>query len=79
MSAQASELRKRAAADEVPGRDAAPADAVLGQFSMTAGGENRWTSVDPDTFCRPYGLSLHGDRLAVADSGNNRVMVWRHP
>lgn len=63
---------------EVPERDCAPADAVLGQYSMTAGGENRWTSVEPDTFCWPYGLSLHGDRLAVTDSGNNRVMLWRH-
>lgn len=54
-----------------------PADAVLGQPSFEANGENRWSTVAHDTFCWPYGLWLHGDRLAVADSGNNRVVVWR--
>lgn len=52
-------------------------DAVLGQPSFASNGENRWTGVDRDTFCWPYGLSLRGDRLAVADSGNNRVVLWR--
>lgn len=62
--------------DGVPaaGREA---DAVLGQHSLQANGENRWSSVAPDTLCWPYGVSLHGDRLAVADTGNNRVTVWR--
>jgi hypothetical protein len=53
------------------------ADAVLGQDSLQANGENRWSSVAPDTLCWPYGVALHGDRLAVADSGNNRIMIWR--
>lgn len=57
--------------------DGRPADAVLGQPSFDAVGENRWTSVEHDTFCWPYGLCMHGDRLAVADSGNNRIMIWR--
>ncbi|MBX6387625.1 MAG: NHL repeat-containing protein [Frankia sp.] len=63
--------------DGLPRRDGAPAVAVLGQPSFAATGENRWQRVEPDTFCWPYGLSLRGDRLAVADSGNNRVMIWR--
>jgi hypothetical protein len=65
--------------DRIPGPDAAGrgADAVLGQPDFAAAGENRWTSVAHDTLCWPYGLSLRGDRLAVADSGNNRVMLWR--
>lgn len=54
-----------------------PADAVLGQPSFSANGENRWESVTPDSLCWPYGLSLRGDLLAVADSGNNRVVIWR--
>jgi len=62
--------------DGVP-LDGRPADAVLGQPSFEANGENRWSAVTPDSMCWPYGLWLHGDRLAVADSGNNRVMVWR--
>lgn len=53
-----------------------PADAVIGQADFDAAGENRWTSVADDTLCWPYGLWLHGNRLAIADSGNNRVMVW---
>lgn len=64
--------------DSTPGSGVAgPADAVLGQPSFAANGENRWASVTPDSLCWPYGLSLSGDRLAVADSGNNRVMIWR--
>lgn len=58
--------------------DGRAADAVLGQPAFDAVGENRWTSVDRDTLCWPYGMSMHGDRLAVADSGNNRIMIWRH-
>ena len=53
-----------------------PADRVLGQLDFTTGGENRWDAVLDDTFCWPYGLCLHGGRLAIADSGNNRIMVW---
>ncbi|MFN8070550.1 MAG: NHL repeat-containing protein [Mycobacterium sp.] len=52
------------------------ADYVLAQPDFGSNGENRWTSVQRDTLCWPYGLSLHGDLLAVADSGNNRVMLW---
>lgn len=55
---------------------AAPADAVLGQPDFDAHGENRWTEVADDSICWPYGLSLAGDLLAVADSGNNRVVLW---
>lgn len=62
--------------DGVP-TDGRPADYVLAQPSFSVNGENRWTSVQHDTLCWPYGLSLHGDRLAVSDSGNNRVVIWR--
>ena len=53
------------------------ADHVLAQPDFGSNGENRWTSVQPDTLCWPYGMSLRGDTLAVSDSGNNRVMLWR--
>lgn len=62
--------------DGVPA-DSRPADYVLAQPDFGSNGENRWTSVQRDTLCWPYGLSLHGDRLAVSDSGNNRVVIWR--
>ncbi|MFM9032759.1 MAG: NHL repeat-containing protein [Mycobacterium sp.] len=52
------------------------ADFVLAQPDFGSNGENRWTAVQRDTLCWPYGLSLCGDTLAVADSGNNRVMLW---
>ncbi len=54
-----------------------PADTVLAQPDMDANGENRWESVQDDSLCWPYGLSLAGDLLAIADSGNNRVMLWQ--
>ena len=53
------------------------ASAVLGQEDFTGFGENRWQAVRHDTFCWPYGIHLHRHWLAVADSGNNRVMVWK--
>lgn len=51
---------------------------VLGQRSFAGNGENRWEEVAQDTMCWPYGLASTGSRLAIADSGNNRVVVWRH-
>jgi DNA-binding beta-propeller fold protein YncE len=52
------------------------ADRALGQIDLDANGENRWESVRHDTLCWPYGLAFHDGRLAVADSGNNRVVLW---
>jgi len=62
---------------ERPTPDGSPADQVLGQRDAASAGENRWEAVTDDTLCWPYGLCRHGDRLAIADSGNNRVVVWR--
>jgi hypothetical protein len=58
-------------------------DHVLAQPDFSSNGENRWQHVDQDTLCWPYGLgSYDGDGLhllAVADSGNNRVVLWERP
>lgn len=54
-----------------------PANGVAGQPGFDDTGENRWQLVGRDTLCWVYGIHFHGDRLAVADSGNNRVMIWR--
>ncbi len=57
-------------------------DRVLGQPDENGNGENRWDRVEHDTCCWPYGMSFRAggnaasDHLAIADSGNNRVMVW---
>jgi hypothetical protein len=54
----------------------ASAVAVIGQDNFDAAGENRWKAVGDDTLCWPYGLWMSNGRLAIADSGNNRVMLW---
>ncbi|MEZ5223463.1 MAG: NHL repeat-containing protein [Ilumatobacteraceae bacterium] len=54
-------------------------DSVLGQPDLDANGENRWDRVVADSFCWPYGLHWGDGFLAVADSGNNRVVVWEQP
>ena len=56
----------------------AAAAGVIGQPDFAASGENHWKTVTAATLCGPYGVCLHGDLLAVADSGNNRVMIWKH-
>jgi hypothetical protein len=61
--------------DEVPLDVRAP-DAVLAQPDLASLGENRWEAVAHDTLCWPYALAREGNVLAVADSGNNRVVLW---
>ncbi len=53
-----------------------PADAVIAQPDFDSNGENRWKMVDRDTLCWVYGIHMHKGKLAAADSGNNRVMIW---
>jgi DNA-binding beta-propeller fold protein YncE len=53
-----------------------PASDVIGQPDFDGNGENRWQAVERDTLCWPYGISCRNNRLAIADSGNNRVMIW---
>ncbi|MFM1965942.1 MAG: hypothetical protein RL134_1667 [Actinomycetota bacterium] len=64
--------------DRLPRSGAAiPADHVLAQPNFDTNGENRWDVVADDSLCWPYGICLRSDLLAIADSGNNRVMLWR--
>jgi hypothetical protein len=51
--------------------DQAP-NKVLGQTDFVAGG----AAVTQSRLNTPRGLALFGDRLAVADSSNNRVLIW---
>lgn len=66
--------------DGVPSGPETDPAAVLGQPDFTKNGENRWLGVDRDSLCWPYGIGAHtgpaGDLIAVADSGNNRVVLW---
>ena len=52
------------------------ADRLAGQPDFAAKGDNRWGLPTRDSLCWPYGLSVFGSTLAIADSGNNRVLIW---
>jgi hypothetical protein len=54
----------------------AAADRLTGQRDFASKGDNGWGVPRRDSLCWPYGLSGRGDTVAVADSGNNRVMLW---
>ncbi|MES2335671.1 MAG: NHL repeat-containing protein [Pseudomonadota bacterium] len=55
---------------------AAEADRLTGQPDFASKGDNRWGLASRDSLCWPYGLSVRGSTVAVADSGNNRVLIW---
>lgn len=54
----------------------AAAYGLAGQPDFAAKGDNRWGLPQRDSLCWPYGLSLRGSTIAIADSGNNRVLLW---
>lgn len=54
----------------------AHADRLTAQPDFAAKGDNRWGIAERDTVCWPYGLSALGSTVAVADSGNNRILIW---
>lgn len=66
--------------DDLPHGPADEPTYVLAQPDFGSNGENRWQHVDRDTLCWPYGLGAYHEAdthlLAVADSGNNRVVLW---
>lgn len=54
----------------------ASADALTGQAGFTDKGDNRWGLPLRDSLCWPYGIAACGRVAIIADSGNNRVLVW---
>jgi hypothetical protein len=54
----------------------ASADRLAGQRRYHDKGENRWERPGRDGLCWPYGVSTCGDTAIIADSGNNRVLLW---
>ena len=54
----------------------APARALLGQNNFHDKGDNRWQPACVDSLCWPYGLQVINNKLAIADSGNNRISLW---
>lgn len=53
-----------------------PAMAVTGQDGFEARGDNRWRPATRDSLCWPYGITFCDDTAIVADTGNNRVLLW---
>jgi hypothetical protein len=54
----------------------AEARGIAGQPNFTSKGDNRWQPAVRNSLCWPYGLSISGRIAAIADSGNNRVLLW---
>ncbi|MES2957638.1 MAG: hypothetical protein V4792_05585 [Pseudomonadota bacterium] len=58
-------------------RTGAPARTLAAQPDFRAKGDNRWQLPARDSVCWPYGVAVCGDTAVIADSGNNRVLLWR--
>ena len=55
----------------------ADARALTGQDNFHDKGDNRWKPPCADSLCWPYGIQSNGNVVVVADSGNNRVSLWK--
>lgn len=67
--------------DRADRQSGAAARALAGQLDFHQKGDNRWQAPVADSLCWPYGLGLcptatGSARVAVADSGNNRISIW---
>ena len=54
----------------------APAYGLVAQPDFFAKGDNRWGLATRDSLCWPYGIAACDGTLAIADSGNSRVVLW---
>ncbi|PNG27786.1 NHL repeat-containing protein [Methylocella silvestris] len=54
----------------------AAAAGLAGQPGFSDEGDNRWRFAARDSICWPFALAARGGTLAVADTGNNRVLLW---
>jgi len=54
----------------------APANRLSGQSDFGARGDNRWQAPARDSVNWPYGIAACGGTAVVADSGNDRVLLW---
>lgn len=52
------------------------ADRLTAQPDFASKGDNRWGDAVRDSVCWPYGLSTRDGLVAIADSGNNRILLW---
>lgn len=54
----------------------AAATALSGQHRFADKGDNRWRVAARDSLCWPFAVAAGGGLVAVADTGNNRVLLW---
>jgi hypothetical protein len=54
----------------------APATHLCGQLTFEDKGDNRWCPLARDSLCWPYAVAACAATLVIADSGNNRVLLW---
>ena len=53
------------------------AQALIGQAQFNSKSENRsYGRATRNSLCWSYGIQICGDTAIVADSGNNRVLLW---
>ena len=57
-------------------RSGAAARALTGQSEFNAKGDNAWRSPTRVSLSWPYGISAQSGLGIIADSGNNRVLLW---
>lgn len=62
--------------NRIPTESYAAADVVLGQDDFRSNDANRGGSPGPNTLQAPDDIASDGRRLLIADSLNNRVLVW---
>ena len=64
--------------NSIPTSNNAPADVVLGQadFTKVAPNEGQQNTPTQKSFRGPQGVWVQNGRLFVADTGNNRVLIW---
>ncbi len=56
----------------------AKADAIAGQNNFQTKGENRdFGLAKRDSLNWCYGVQVCGDTAVIADSGNNRILLWK--
>ncbi len=55
----------------------ASADALTGQLDFESKGENYFFGLPTrNSLCWPYGIKICGNTAVIADSGNNRILLW---
>jgi len=52
------------------------ADVVVGQQNFVSGAANQGGSAGANTASSPIGINIHDGKLFIADSGNNRVLIY---